>query len=111
MKIMENNDNKTGYSALVVDGVEYQTLLTDKYKNRTPYAETNHNLLRAFIPGTIVEVYVKTGKKVKEGDTLLILEAMKMRNQVKAPFNGTVKKMLVKKNDLVSKNQVMIELE
>jgi len=36
---------------------------------------------------------------------------MKMHNQVKAPFNGTIKKMLVKKNDLVSKNQVMIEIE
>ena len=108
---MENKENKSEYSTLVVDGVEYHTMFTDKYKNRTPYSETNHNLLRAFIPGTIVEVFVKKGKKVKEGETLLILEAMKMRNQVKAPFNGTIKKMWVKTNDLVSKNQVMIEIE
>ena len=109
---MEKNDEKKiRYSSLVVDGVKYRTLLTEKYKNRKPYAETNHNLIIAFIPGTVVDIYVKEGKKVKEGDTLLILEAMKMRNHVKAPFNGTIKKLMVKENNLVSKNQVMIEME
>jgi len=99
------------YSTIDIDGVIYTTLLTEKFQQRKNYVEHNPKLMTAFIPGTIVDVYVKEGKKVKEGETLLILEAMKMRNQLQAPFDATIKKVLVKVNDLVSKNQLMIELE
>ncbi len=107
----KNTEEKIRYSSIDIDGVKYETLLTDKFQQRKNYVENDPKLMTAFIPGTIVDVYVKKGKKVKEGETLLILEAMKMRNQLQAPFDATIKKVLVKVNDLVSKNQLMIELE
>ena len=109
---MAKKDEKTvRYDTLDIDGVKYKTLLTEKYKQRKNYVENDPKMITAFIPGTIVDIYVKEGKKVKEGETLLILEAMKMRNQLQSPFDGTVKKMHVNVNDHVSKNQLMIELD
>ncbi|MDP2722448.1 MAG: acetyl-CoA carboxylase biotin carboxyl carrier protein subunit [Bacteroidales bacterium] len=107
----KNDDKKIRYTTINIDGVKYRTLLTEKFKKRVPYVETNLNIMRAFIPGTIVEVFVKEGKKVKEGDTLLILEAMKMRNLVQAPYSGSIKKLYVNSGDLVSKNQALVEME
>lgn len=109
---MEKNDIKNlEFTTIDIDGVIYETLLTEKFKQRKNYVENNPKMITAFIPGTIVDLYVKKGKKVKEGETLLILEAMKMRNQLQAPFAGTIKKVYVKVNDLVSKNQLILELE
>ncbi len=109
--MVKKTETKIRYNTIDIDGVRYRTLLTEKYNQRKKYVEYNPKLMTAFIPGTIVDVYVKEGKKVKEGETMLILEAMKMRNQLQAPFDATIKKVLVKVNDLVSKNQLMIELE
>ncbi|PKP31570.1 MAG: acetyl-CoA carboxylase biotin carboxyl carrier protein subunit [Bacteroidetes bacterium HGW-Bacteroidetes-16] len=107
----KNDDKKIRFSSINIDGVKYKTLLTEKFKHRTSYVETNLNIMTAFIPGTIVDVYIKEGKKVKEGDTLLILEAMKMRNVIQAPYAGSIKKLYVQKGDLVSKNQALVEME
>jgi len=107
----KNDDKKIRFSSINIDGVKYKTLLTEKFKHRKPYVETNLNIMTAFIPGTIVDVYIKEGKKVKEGDTLLILEAMKMRNVIQAPYTGSIKKLYVQKGDLVSKNQALVEME
>jgi biotin carboxyl carrier protein len=94
-----------------VGGMLYKTHLTDKFKNRPRYVEYDPHLIKAFIPGTIVKVFVRKGTHVEEGQELLLLEAMKMRNVVAAPVSGRVKRMWVKENELVSKNQLMIELE
>ncbi len=94
-----------------IGGMVYKTQLTDKYKTRKPYTEYNPHMIKAFIPGTIVKTFVRKGTRVDEGQELLLLEAMKMRNIVTAPFAGRIKQMWVKENDLVSKNQLMIELE
>jgi biotin carboxyl carrier protein len=99
------------YKSLVIDNVKYRTLHTKKFSNRTAYEELNPFKMKAFIPGTIISIHVKEGKKVKQGETLLILEAMKMMNEVKAPENTTVKKIYVVAGDRVSKDQLMIELE
>lgn len=56
-------------------------------------------------------MHVTTGQKVEAGTPLLILEAMKMQNDVRAPRAGTVLTVDVKDGDLVSKGQLMVELE
>ena len=61
------------------------------------------------MPGLIIDLKVKTGDTVKAGDSLLILEAMKMENMLKSPGDGVVKNVKVKKGDAVEKNQVLIE--
>ena len=67
--------------------------------------------LTAFIPGTIVDVKVKVGQQVKQGDILVILDAMKMHNRILAPIDTTVKEINVKPGDRVSKGFVMVVLD
>ena len=93
-----------------IGGMHYKTTLTKKFKDRKPYEEPDNSLVKAFIPGTIVDIQVKRGQKVDEGQPLLLLEAMKMRNIIIAPKDGRIKKVWVKVNDLVSKNQILIEM-
>ena len=94
-----------------IGGMVYKTRLTEKYKTRSRYVEYDPHLIKAFIPGTIAKIFVRKGSRVEEGQQLLLLEAMKMRNILTAPQAGRVKRIWVKENDLVSKNQLMIELE
>jgi len=104
-------EEKTRFSSLVVEGTKYRTLLTKKFKNRTVYKEKEPGEIKAFIPGTIVKVKARKGKKVKEGDLLLILEAMKMRNVVASPVSGVIREVRVKTGDNVAKNQLMIVID
>ncbi len=98
------------YTPFVILEDEYQTLLTQKYLNRKPYAAVNHKKIYAFIPGTIRKVFVKEGDKVKKGDKLLILEAMKMNNELTTLVNGKVKKIHCKTGEMVSKSQLLVEI-
>lgn len=57
--------------------------------------------VKAPMPGTILDVRVQNGQKVKKGDVLVILEAMKMENEIQAPCDGTVAGVNVRKGDSV----------
>lgn len=109
--MVKNNENKIRFSTLNVDGTKYRTLLTKKFKNRSKYQEKDPGMIKAFIPGTIVKVRARKGKRVKEGDLLIVLEAMKMRNVVASPVDGVIRKVHVKNMDIVAKNQLMIEID
>lgn len=67
------------------------------------------NNLRAPMPGLILEVKVEPGQAVKEGDPIMILEAMKMENILKAPGDGVVRAVKVEVRQNVEKNQVLVE--
>ena len=67
--------------------------------------------IKAPMPGLIINVSVNEGTEVKKGDTLLILEAMKMENVIKSPRDGKDKKVNVQLKQAVEKNQVMLEFE
>jgi biotin carboxyl carrier protein len=108
---MAEEEKKAEFEKLNIDEVIYETLLTEKFKNRKVYAPANPKLVKSFIPGTILKILVRRGRKVEEGDDLLVLEAMKMQNQIKAPISGKISKINVKKGQMVSKNFVMIEFE
>lgn len=69
------------------------------------------NDIKAPMPGLILDVMVKEGDEVKEGDYLLVLEAMKMENTLSAPRDGVVKAISVEKGEGVDKNQLLIEME
>lgn len=69
------------------------------------------NDIKAPMPGLILDVMVKEGAEVKEGDYLLVLEAMKMENTLTAPRDGVVKAISVNKGQGVEKNQLLIEME
>jgi pyruvate carboxylase subunit B len=63
------------------------------------------------MPGAIVEVMVEIGKKVKAGDPVLVIEAMKMENEVQAPVTGTVIGVFVAKGDTVTPDESLIEIQ
>jgi len=96
---------------LVVEGTKYKTFTNDKFKKRIKWEKPNDKKLISFIPGTIVKIYVKNGQKVKEGDKLVLLEAMKMLNQIRISRPGTIKNVAIKIGQKVAKGELMIELE
>ena len=67
--------------------------------------------LTAPMPGKVVEIKIKKGSNIKKGDTLLILEAMKMEHKVLAPDNGKIKEVLIKENDQVENGQTLVVLD
>ncbi len=99
------------YKDLIIQGVIYKTTFTKKFENRVNYETPNENLLYSFIPGTIIDIFVKPKEKVKEGETLLLLEAMKMQNQVRMPFDGEIVKINVKKDEIIPNRYLMIEIK
>lgn len=98
------------YTPFVILGEKYQTLMTQKYLDRKPYKPVDHKKIYAFIPGTIRKVFVKEGDKVKKGEKLLILEAMKMNNELTTLVNGKVKKIHCKTGEMVTKSQLLVEI-
>lgn len=96
---------------IIVHSAKYQTTYNKKYLNRKRWVEPNPHHINSFIPGTIIDVLVKEGQEVKAGESLLILEAMKMHNTVQAPFAGKVLAVNVAKGQKVPKNFLMIELD
>jgi biotin carboxyl carrier protein len=67
--------------------------------------------IKAPMPGLVIDVITKVGDEVKEGDNLLILEAMKMENVIKSPIEGKIKAIVISATDTVEKNQLLVEFE
>jgi biotin carboxyl carrier protein len=97
-----------------VNGKKYSLDIKDKYD------ELLHNLgldniatkkindIKAPMPGMVLNILVGEGQQVKKGDSLLVLEAMKMENVLKSPTDGTIKKVVAIKGTAVEKNQLLI---
>lgn len=68
-------------------------------------------VLKAPMPGLVVRVQVQPGEKVAAGDPLVVLEAMKMENELKAGAPGVVKSVRVAPGEVVEKGQVLVEFE
>jgi len=67
--------------------------------------------IKAPIPGLVVKIQSKVGDTIKEGDALLILEAMKMENIIKAPYDCEVIEIAVNESDAVTQNQTLIKIK
>ncbi len=68
-------------------------------------------VVRAPMPGLVLETLVEAGRPVSKGDGLLVLEAMKMENEIRASTDGVVKVVHVSAGDAVTKNDLLVELE
>ena len=66
-------------------------------------------VIQAPMPGLIVNILCETGQSVTKGDSLLVMEAMKMENIIKSPGNGIIHKIFVSKGQSVNKNQTLLE--
>jgi biotin carboxyl carrier protein len=109
----ENAKNQT----ILVNGQKQSVEIKDKYDDLLKQLGMDKlmgnkaNLLKAPMPGLVLKVLVTEGQAVKKGDGLLILEAMKMENIIKASSDGMVKKIHIEEKNIVDKNQKMIEFE
>jgi acetyl/propionyl-CoA carboxylase alpha subunit len=74
-------------------------------------AASGERTLRAPMPGQVRQVLVKDGQEVKSGETLVLLEAMKMEIRIQAPGDGKVARVAVKQGQSVEKEQVLVELD
>ncbi len=69
------------------------------------------NGVTAPLPGLIIDILVSENASVKSGQTIAIMEAMKMENQIKAPHDGIVKKIYFSKGESISEGDVILEIE
>ena len=104
-------DNSSKYQIFVVNSAKYLTLTTTKYDRRKKYQPTDPKEVRSIIPGSVIEIFVTPGQKLKAGEVLLTLDAMKMYTRIEMPFDGTIKSVDVEKGDKIPKNSVMITIE
>ena len=104
-KVTRDNEN------IVVHGPWGDALFTILPRFTLPGSEALAGGLVAPMPGKVVDLKVKTGSKVKKGDTLVILEAMKMEHQVKAPEDGKITKVLIKKDDQLENGALLMVLD
>lgn len=98
--------NKTQYEVVLKD--EFDTLIETLGFEKKTVAKLDN--VKAPMPGTVLKILVTPGQAVVKGDPLIILEAMKMENVLKASADVVIKKILVKEGDPVEKNKVLIEL-
>jgi len=110
-----NRDEKRFF--IKVNGLKYKLNVKDKYDELLHSLGmdnlTNQKVgdLKAPMPGLVLDVSVSEGEEVKKGDTLLILEAMKMENVIKSPTDGVIKKIAINKGEAVEKNQLILNFE
>ena len=104
-KVTRDNDN------VVVHGPWGDALFKILPRFTLPGSEQQAGGLVAPMPGKVIDLKVKVGSKVKKGDTLVILEAMKMEHQVKASEDGKVTKVLIKKDDQLENGALLMVVD
>jgi len=109
-----NKEDTTGkkpcLKSLGIEGTRYKTNFTKKFENRKKWETIDDRKLITFLPGVIHKVKVKKGQKVKKGDCVVILEAMKMQNRITIPRNGVIRNIHVKEGQKVMKGMLLLEL-
>lgn len=100
-----------------VNGNEYTIDLKNKFDllledlGMSNLAVTKLKDIKAPMPGLVISLSIKVGDAIQKGDVILILEAMKMENVLKASGEGIIKSIKIKEGEAVEKGQVLIELE
>jgi biotin carboxyl carrier protein len=113
--------HKVDYTAkifhFIINGGHYEVKLSDQFDqvaNRLGLLNQHAvkiKEIKAPMPGLVLEVQVIPGQSVSKGEPLVILEAMKMENILRAPGDAVVQKILIEKGKAVDKNQLLIVME
>src|SRR5664279_3449751 len=77
----------------------------------TTLGKSEKEIIKAPMPGKIIDVLVREGSTVLRGEPLVILEAMKMQNEIISPVNGTIIKVVAKPNTNVMKDDLLVEIK
>ncbi len=114
VQVLEKNQNSY---TIMVNGVWYSFSIESPFSYKRKKALSKHNkesrneIISAPMPGKILEILVEENADIKIGEPLLILEAMKMQNEIVSHVAGKIKKVHIKKDDSVMKDDAMIEIE
>ncbi len=108
-------DEQPGYRILNVDGIEIKIekreRLADLFE-KIGYQEDSKNKIseiKAPMPGTIIDILVEEGQSIEENDPILILEAMKMENIIRATSAANVTEIVISQGAVVQKNDTLIK--
>jgi len=110
-KKKDKKNNEIVFKTLYVEETKYKTIITKKFENRKVWQNPDSSLVYSIIPGTVSKVYVTDGDTINEGDKLLVLDAMKMKNTIRVPYSGVIKKVNVIEGQSIPKGFVMVELD
>jgi biotin carboxyl carrier protein len=112
----DGDDHGRGPKGIMVAGRRYEVRVQDERSRRLALVDRNLRppdgelQIKAPIPGLVVKVSVLAGQAVGEGEPLVILEAMKMENELRSPKAGTVLEVRVEAGQQVALNQVLVTL-
>ncbi len=101
---------------VLVNGALYTAAVVDEREHRLRSAfgsgpvQSGEFYLKAPMPGLVIDIPVEDGQKIGEGDVLLILESMKMQNELKAPRAGVVSRVRVKVGENVERRQTLLSV-
>ena len=95
---------------ITIESSAAQEASSDAKPGRRPRA-TAPGHVTATMPGNVVEVLVEQGGKVSAGDPVLVIEAMKMETEIKAPVSGTVMSVYVKKGDRITPSETLVDIQ
>lgn len=95
---------------LFIDSTEYETEVPRNSVKQYAGLPDGRDV-KAFIPGTVVEIRTREGDRIASGQVLLLLDAMKMHNEVCSSVGGRVSQLLVAEGDRVEKNQILVRIE
>ena len=101
-------------NSVYVNGVHFDVEAIDPLKKellKSSALEKDEGAVITSMPGNVKKVLVKEGDRVEVGQPVVVLEAMKMENELEAPKSGVVKRVNVKENTPVEANAVLIEIE
>ena len=81
------------------------------YYKHKPISSQKSGIVKSFIPGNIKKIFYDINDKINEGDIILIHEAMKMENEIRAPKSGIIKKINVNEGENILANRILFEIE
>jgi len=114
--LIESDASARNVYSVLVGGTQYQVKVQDERARRLAQADRSARppagevAIKSPIPGLIVRVPVAPGQAVAEGETLVILEAMKMENELRAPRTGVVHEVRVQAGAQVALGQILVTL-
>jgi len=106
-----SDNQRKRFRSLVVDGTKYRTQLTDKFRERRKWDDSDKGSVYSEFPGTVLKVDVQKGDNIEKGDRLYIYEAMKMKNRAYSPVEGKVKEVKIAENDIIRKGELLFVIE